>query len=85
MDHFAGLDVSVKDSGALSSGACEDFTQSETANAADPSQAAAVKGDRLKAWAMKIARHRGMKKAIVALAHLHYSVEGGFEICHKRL
>jgi hypothetical protein len=23
----------------------------------------------LKAWAMKIARHRGMKKAIVALAH----------------
>ena len=32
--------------GALSSGACEDITQSETANAVDPSQAAAVKGDR---------------------------------------
>ena len=30
--------------GALSSGACEDVTQSETANAADPSQAAAVEG-----------------------------------------
>ena len=26
------------------------------------------KWSRLKAWAMKIARHRGMKKAIVALA-----------------
>ena len=32
--------------GALSSGACEDDTQSETADAADPSQAAAVQGDR---------------------------------------
>ena len=33
-------------SGALPSGACEDVTQSETADAADPSQAAAVEGDR---------------------------------------
>ena len=32
--------------GALPSGACEDVTQSETANAADPSQAVAVEGDR---------------------------------------
>jgi hypothetical protein len=31
--------------GALPSGACEDTTQSETADAADPSQAAAVEGD----------------------------------------
>src|SRR5208282_904979 len=31
--------------GALPSGACEDVTQSETADAADPSQAAAVEGD----------------------------------------
>jgi transposase len=31
--------------GLLSSGACEDATQSETANAADPSQAFAVEGD----------------------------------------
>jgi hypothetical protein len=38
MDHFAGLDVSVK--------ACEDVTQSETADAADPSQADAVEGHR---------------------------------------
>ena len=33
-------------SGALPSGACEDVTQSETADAADPSQAATVEGDR---------------------------------------
>src|SRR6202034_842800 len=33
-------------SGALPPGACEDVTQSETADAADPSQAAAVEGDR---------------------------------------
>ena len=32
--------------GALSSGACEDAAQSEAANAADPSQAAAVEGHR---------------------------------------
>src|SRR5512132_3686761 len=32
--------------GALSSGACEDDTQSETADAADTSQAATVEGDR---------------------------------------
>jgi transposase len=32
--------------GALSSGACEDDTQSETADAADTSQAATVAGDR---------------------------------------
>ena len=32
--------------GALPSGACEDVTQPETANAADPSQAAAVEGHR---------------------------------------
>src|ERR1035437_556456 len=32
--------------GALSPGACEDVTQSETADAADPSQVAAVEGDR---------------------------------------
>jgi transposase len=32
--------------GALSPGACEDATQSETANAADPSQTAAVQGHR---------------------------------------
>ena len=32
--------------GALSSGACEDVTQSETAHAVDPSQAAAVEGHR---------------------------------------
>src|SRR3954469_5280852 len=32
--------------GALSSGVCENVTQSETAHAADPSQAAAVEGDR---------------------------------------
>src|SRR4051812_36109271 len=32
--------------GDLSPGACEDVTQSETADAADPSQAAAVQGDR---------------------------------------
>ena len=32
--------------GAISSGACEDVTQSETADAADPSQASAVEGDR---------------------------------------
>ena len=32
--------------GALPSGACEDATQSETADAADPSQAAAVEGHR---------------------------------------
>src|SRR6266540_2458668 len=32
--------------GALSSGACEDDTQSETAGTADTSQAAAVEGDR---------------------------------------
>src|SRR5262245_5313617 len=32
--------------GALSSGACEDDTQSETAHAADTSQAATVEGDR---------------------------------------
>src|SRR6478609_286229 len=31
--------------GALPSGACEDATQSETADAADPSQASAVQGD----------------------------------------
>ena len=31
--------------GALPSGACEDATQPETANAADPSQASAVEGD----------------------------------------
>ena len=60
MDHFAGLDVSVKETsicivdGAgkivrevkVSSGACEDDTQSETADAADTSQAATVEGDR---------------------------------------
>ena len=33
-------------SGALPSGACEDAPQSETAHAADPSQAAAVEGHR---------------------------------------
>ena len=33
-------------SGALSTGACEDDTQSETADAADTSQAATVEGDR---------------------------------------
>jgi hypothetical protein len=32
--------------GALSPGACEDFTQSEAAKAADPPQAFAVEGDR---------------------------------------
>src|SRR5450759_4656178 len=32
--------------GALPPGACEDATQSETANAADPSQTAAVQGHR---------------------------------------
>ena len=32
--------------GTFSAGACEDVTQSETANAADPSQAAAVEGYR---------------------------------------
>ena len=32
--------------GALSSGACEDDTQSETADAADTSQAATIEGDR---------------------------------------
>ena len=32
--------------GASSSGACEDVTQPEAADAADPSQAAAVEGDR---------------------------------------
>ena len=32
--------------GALPSGACEDITQSETADAADSSQAATVEGDR---------------------------------------
>ncbi len=32
--------------GALSSGACEDDTQSETADAAETSQAATVEGDR---------------------------------------
>ena len=32
--------------GALSPGACEDVTQPEAADAVDPSQAAAVKGDR---------------------------------------
>src|SRR6478736_4330678 len=32
--------------GALPSGACEDATQSETADAADPSQAAAIEGHR---------------------------------------
>ena len=32
--------------GALPSGACEDITQSKTADAADPSPAAAVEGDR---------------------------------------
>jgi hypothetical protein len=38
---------STDDAGrALSSGACEDITQSETANAADPSQAASVEGHR---------------------------------------
>src|SRR5213083_1491606 len=38
---------STDDAGrALSSGACEDITQSETANAADPSQATSVEGHR---------------------------------------
>jgi len=45
----------------------------------------------LKAWAMKIARHRGMKKAIVALARrlavIHASHLGGLSqpaIAHLR-
>ena len=55
MEHFAGLDVSVNETsicivddagGTLSPGACEDVTQPETADAADPSQAAAVESHR---------------------------------------
>ena len=36
----------------------------------------------LKAWAMKIARHRGMKKAIVALARLRFR-NGTFNFSEK--
>jgi hypothetical protein len=43
----AGARYCADDAGwALPSGACEDITQSETADAADPSQAATVEGDR---------------------------------------
>ena len=105
MDHFAGLDVSVKeasvcivdDTGRIirafvtpsHSGRCLDWHR-PSINRARSTEAVSKCGDEmmrvmlyeaaqsvltrtnkwswLKAWATKIARHRGMKKAIVALA-----------------
>ena len=48
-----------------------------------------VKWSWLKAWAMKIARHRGMKKAVVALARrlaviMHRIWVDGTEFCWTR-
>ena len=45
--------------GLLSPGACEDVTQSEAANAADPPQALAVEGDRNRARSGRAARNLG--------------------------
>src|ERR1700689_4787444 len=41
-----GIAQMVRAGGAFPSGACEDVVQSETANAADPSQVAPVEGNR---------------------------------------
>ena len=54
MDHFAGLDVSVKETSVCIVDGSEHDALEEMVW--------------LKAWAMQIARRRGMKKAIVALA-----------------
>jgi transposase len=77
MDYFAGLDVSVKETkyqsgqndrtGAISR--CGDeMMRMMLYEAAQSMLVRSTKWSWLKAWAMKIARHRGMRKAIVALA-----------------
>src|SRR5262249_33536200 len=51
--------------GALSPGACEEVAPSETADAADPSQAAAVEGDRHRECLRGTLRNFGLKVGMV--------------------
>ena len=53
--------------GALSSGACEDITQSEAADASDPSKAAAVEGHRDRERpARHLAQLRARRRTVIA-------------------
>jgi hypothetical protein len=85
MDHFAGLDVSVKDTSVCIVDDTGKIIR-EVKVASEPDalltvlgnptyhfkriglEAGPLKWSWLKAWAMKIARHRGRNKAVVALA-----------------
>ena len=64
--------------GALSSGACEDVTQPETAHAADASQAAAVEGHRSRDDLRGTLRNFGLKVGIVGKQKFEARIQGAW-------